>query len=43
VPLLVALTLFAHHIRRCRVPYLAGRVYQPHPAELMPRNHVCRR
>ena len=41
VPLVVPLTLFAHHIRRCGVPYLAGQVYlRPHPAELMLRNHV---
>jgi uncharacterized protein YbgA (DUF1722 family) len=41
VPLVVPLTLFAHHIRRCRVPYLADQVYlQPHPVELMLRNHV---
>ena len=41
VPLVVPLTLFAHHIRRCGVPYLADQVYlQPHPVELMLRNHV---
>ena len=41
VPLVVPLTLFAHHIRRCGVPYLAGQVYlQPHPVELMLRNQV---
>ncbi len=41
VPLVVPLTLFAHHIRRCGVQYLAGQVYlQPHPVELMLRNHV---
>jgi len=41
VPLVVPLTLFAHHIRRCEVPYLADQVYlQPHPVELMLRNHV---
>jgi len=41
VPLVVPLTLFAHHIRRCGVPYLAGQTYlQPHPAELMLRNQV---
>lgn len=40
VPLVVPLTLFAHHIRRCGVPYLADQVYmRPHPVELM-RNHV---
>jgi uncharacterized protein YbgA (DUF1722 family) len=41
VPLVVPLTLFAHHIRRCGVPYLADQVYlRPHPVELMLRNHV---
>ena len=41
VPLVVPLTLFGHHIRRCGVPYLAGQVYlRPHPVELMLRNHV---
>lgn len=41
VPLVVPLTLFAHHIRRVGVPYLADQVYlRPHPGELMLRNHV---
>ncbi len=41
VPLVVPLTLFAHHIRRCGVPYLAGQVYlRPHPVELTLRNRV---
>jgi uncharacterized protein YbgA (DUF1722 family)/uncharacterized protein YbbK (DUF523 family) len=41
VPLVVPLTLFAHHIRRHDVSYLAGQNYlSPHPAELMLRNHV---
>jgi uncharacterized protein YbgA (DUF1722 family) len=41
VPLVVPLTLFGHHIRRCGVPYLAEQVYlRPHPVELMLRNHV---
>jgi uncharacterized protein YbgA (DUF1722 family) len=41
VPLVVPLTLFVHHIRRCEVPYLADQVYlRPHPVELMLRNHV---
>jgi uncharacterized protein YbgA (DUF1722 family) len=41
VPLAVPLTLFAHHIRRCGVRYLAGQVYlQPHLVELMLRNHA---
>ena len=41
VPLVVPLTLFAHHIRRCGVSYLADQIYlRPHPVELMLRNHV---
>ena len=41
VPLVVPLTLFGHHIRRCGVPYLSDQVYlRPHPVELMLRNHV---
>ena len=41
VPLVVPLTLFGHHIRRCGVTYLADQVYlHPHPVELMLRNHV---
>jgi uncharacterized protein YbgA (DUF1722 family)/uncharacterized protein YbbK (DUF523 family) len=41
VPLVVPLTLVKHHVRRCGVEYLAGQVYlDPHPRELMLRNHV---
>ena len=41
VPLVVPLTLINHHVRIHRVEYLAGQVYlQPHPRELMLRNHV---
>lgn len=41
VPLVVPLTLFKHHIRRLDISYLKGQVYlDPHPAELMLRNHV---
>jgi len=41
VPLIVPLTLFRHHVRRHDVSYLAGQVYlEPHPRELMLRNHV---
>ena len=41
VPLIVPLTLLKHHIRRENVAYLAEQVYlDPHPAELMLRNHV---
>jgi uncharacterized protein YbgA (DUF1722 family)/uncharacterized protein YbbK (DUF523 family) len=41
VPLVVPLTLIAHHARRHDVRYLLEQVYlQPHPKELMLRNHV---
>jgi uncharacterized protein YbgA (DUF1722 family)/uncharacterized protein YbbK (DUF523 family) len=41
VPLIVPLTLVRHHVRRHRVEYLAGQIYlDPHPKELMLRNHV---
>ena len=40
VPLLVPLTLVKHHVRRCGVEYLARQRYlDPHPKELMLRNH----
>jgi uncharacterized protein YbgA (DUF1722 family)/uncharacterized protein YbbK (DUF523 family) len=41
VPLVVPLTLVRHHVRRRRLAYLADQVYlDPHPKELMLRNHV---
>jgi uncharacterized protein YbgA (DUF1722 family)/uncharacterized protein YbbK (DUF523 family) len=41
VPLVVPLALFRHHVRRQGVAYLAGQTYlEPHPKELMLRNHV---
>jgi uncharacterized protein YbgA (DUF1722 family)/uncharacterized protein YbbK (DUF523 family) len=41
VPLVVPLTLLRHHVRVHEVAYLAGQVYlEPHPKELMLRNHV---
>jgi uncharacterized protein YbgA (DUF1722 family) len=41
VPLVVPLTLIRHHVRQNAVGYLFGQVYlQPHPRELMLRNHV---
>jgi uncharacterized protein YbgA (DUF1722 family)/uncharacterized protein YbbK (DUF523 family) len=41
VPLVVPLTLLRHHVRLHGAPYLEGQVYlQPHPKELMLRNHV---
>jgi len=41
VPLVVPITLLNHHFRRHPDPYVAGQVYlEPHPKELMLRNHV---
>jgi uncharacterized protein YbgA (DUF1722 family)/uncharacterized protein YbbK (DUF523 family) len=41
VPLIVPITLIKHHVRAHHVEYLAGQVYlDPHPKELMLRNHV---
>lgn len=41
VPLVVPLTLIRHFVRRFDVGYLAGQTYlEPHPRELMLRNHV---
>jgi uncharacterized protein YbgA (DUF1722 family) len=41
VPLVVPVTLVRHHVRRLGVAYLAGQTYlEPHPRELMLRNHV---
>ena len=41
IPLIVPLTLIRHYIRRFDVGYLQGQVYlDPHPKELMLRNHV---
>jgi uncharacterized protein YbgA (DUF1722 family)/uncharacterized protein YbbK (DUF523 family) len=41
VPLVVPLALVRHHVRRQGVEYLAGQTYlEPHPKELMLRNHV---
>jgi uncharacterized protein YbgA (DUF1722 family)/uncharacterized protein YbbK (DUF523 family) len=41
VPLVVPLTLVKHHVRLRPVRYLADQVYlNPHPKELMLRNHV---
>lgn len=41
VPLVVPLTLLRHHVRAHGVAYLAGQTYlEPHPRELMLRNHV---
>jgi len=41
VPLVVPITLMRHHVRVHRVDYLLGQHYlEPHPKELMLRNHV---
>jgi len=41
VPLVVPITLLRHHVRRCAIEYLASQIYlEPHPKELMLRNHV---
>jgi uncharacterized protein YbgA (DUF1722 family)/uncharacterized protein YbbK (DUF523 family) len=41
VPLVVPVTLLRHHARRCEVATLIGQTFlEPHPRELMLRNHV---
>jgi uncharacterized protein YbgA (DUF1722 family)/uncharacterized protein YbbK (DUF523 family) len=41
VPLVVPITLIRHYVRLYRVEYLRGQTYlEPHPKELMLRNHV---
>jgi len=41
VPLVVPITLIRHHVRAHGIAYLAGQTYlEPHPKELMLRNHV---
>jgi uncharacterized protein YbgA (DUF1722 family) len=41
VPLVVPITLFRHYVREFNVAYLRDQVYlEPHPKELMLRNHV---
>jgi uncharacterized protein YbgA (DUF1722 family)/uncharacterized protein YbbK (DUF523 family) len=41
VPLVVPVTMIRHYAERLGVAYLAGQVYlEPHPRELMLRNHV---
>lgn len=40
IPLVVPVTLIAHYVRLLQEPYLLGQTYlQPHPRELMLRNH----
>jgi uncharacterized protein YbgA (DUF1722 family)/uncharacterized protein YbbK (DUF523 family) len=41
IPLVVPVTLMNHYVRKYEVKYLAGQCYlQPHPIELMLRNHA---
>jgi uncharacterized protein YbgA (DUF1722 family) len=41
IPLIVPITLLGHYVRRLDIPYLRGQLYlEPHPKELMLRNHV---
>jgi len=41
VPLIVPITMIRHYVRRFDIAYLRGQVYlEPHPKELMLRNHV---
>jgi uncharacterized protein YbgA (DUF1722 family) len=41
VPLVVPITLFRHYVRKFDVAHLRGQVYlEPHPKELMLRNHI---
>jgi uncharacterized protein YbgA (DUF1722 family)/uncharacterized protein YbbK (DUF523 family) len=41
IPLIVPITLIRHFVRRYDVEYLRGQTYlEPHPKELMLRNHV---
>jgi uncharacterized protein YbgA (DUF1722 family)/uncharacterized protein YbbK (DUF523 family) len=41
VPLVVPLTLLKHHLARIDMPYVHDQIYlNPHPKELMLRNHV---
>jgi uncharacterized protein YbgA (DUF1722 family)/uncharacterized protein YbbK (DUF523 family) len=41
IPLIVPITLLRHHVRRRDIAYLKAQTYlEPHPKELMLRNHV---
>jgi uncharacterized protein YbgA (DUF1722 family) len=41
VPLIVPVTLLKHYVRKYKESYLSRQVYlNPHPLELMLRNHV---
>ena len=40
LPLVVPVTMLSHYVRKFEQPYLEGQIYlNPHPAELMLRNH----
>ena len=41
VPLIVPVTLIRHYVKKYQIQYLLDQVYlNPHPKELMLRNHV---
>jgi uncharacterized protein YbgA (DUF1722 family) len=41
VPLIVPITLIRHHVNQLKIEYLEGQMFlEPHPKELMLRNHV---
>jgi len=41
VPLVVPIVLVRHYVKKHRIAYIQEQVYlQPHPKELMLRNHV---
>jgi len=41
IPLIVPVTLIRHQVKKYNIEYLAEQVYlNPHPKELMLRNHV---
>jgi uncharacterized protein YbgA (DUF1722 family) len=41
LPLVVPLTLVRHYVRQFAIAYLRAQTYlEPHPKELMLRNHV---
>jgi uncharacterized protein YbgA (DUF1722 family)/uncharacterized protein YbbK (DUF523 family) len=41
IPLIVPLTVMRHYVKKYRIPYLQDQIYlEPHPNELMLRNHV---
>jgi uncharacterized protein YbgA (DUF1722 family)/uncharacterized protein YbbK (DUF523 family) len=41
VPLIVPITLIRHHVNQLKIGYLEGQMFlEPHPKELMLRNHV---